>query len=307
MRKTRKQLAILGLAALATSFASVGVAKAAFGPGEAFGFVWTEWGAAESTETVEITAKQGKSLVTQRYVLEPGFDGLWPTHPGPQSIMNVEGGALQAYEGCGTEAKSWDPGKAYYRDGSTSPHGMRVTNTGSENVHLIVTWIDVDPADPFNSLPMGGQERVNAACAAPSMEKFKQLEYGRGPAATDIPWNHVAGTMTISMDWLVAPRWQFVWHTHPPTFITHLNGTGFREYIGCDVTLTWEPNVNYLHSPGAYSRPQERARNIDYDDNARFMTMFTQAPKQRQRGQIPVEFTAPPDGCMTDGTVTRTD
>lgn len=306
MRKSRKQLAILGLAALAMTFSSVGVAKAAFGPGEVFGFVWTEWGAAESTETVEITAKQGKSLVTQRYILKPGFDGLWPTHQGPQSVMNVEGPGVQTYEGCGTEMVTWESGKAYYRDGSASPHGLRVTNTGSEAAELIVTWVDVNPADPHNSLPWGDEANVRGACTAPSMENFKHHEYGRGPAATDIPWNHVAGTMTISMDWLVAPRWQFVWHTHPPTFITHLRGN-LREYIGCDVTLDWEQDVNYLHSPGAYSRPQERARNIDYDDNAQFMTMFTQAPKQRTRGQIPVEFTAPPDGCLTDGTVTRLD
>jgi hypothetical protein len=307
MRKPLKQLALLGFAALATSLTSVGVAKAAFGPGEAFGFVWTEWGAAESTQTVAITGHQGKSLVTQRYILQPGFDGLWPTHQGPQSVMMVEGGGLNTYEGCGTEMVPWENGKAYYRDGSTSPTGLRVTNASSEVTQVIVTYVDVSPDDAFNTLPWGDQANVNAGCTAPSSEGFKHHEYGRGPAATDIPWDHEAGTMTISMQWDVAPRWQFVWHTHPPTFITHLRGTGFREYIGCDITLDWEPNVNYLHSPGAYSRPQERARNIDYDDNAEFMTMFTKAPKQRTRGQIPVEFTAPPDGCLTDGTVTRTD
>jgi hypothetical protein len=119
MRKPWKQLALVGIATLMASTASVGVARAAFGPGEAFGFVWTEWGAAESTETVSITAKKGKSLVTQRYIIQPGWDGLWPTHQGPQSIMIVEGGGLQAYEGCGSEMKAWETGKAYYRESPT--------------------------------------------------------------------------------------------------------------------------------------------------------------------------------------------
>ena len=307
MRKPWKKIALVGVLALTTSLGSVGVAKAALGPGEAFGWVWTEWGAAESTESMSVTAHKGKSLVTQRYIIKPGWDGLWPTHQGIQSIMVVEGGGLQAFPGCGSDMKPWETGKAYLLEGSKNPQGVRVTNASGEVTQVIVTFVDVDPNDPFNTIPMGSEENVRAACTKPNMEGFKHHEYGRGPAATDIPWDHEAGTMTISMDWLVAPRWQFVWHTHPPTFITHLAGTGFREYIGCDITLTWEPNVNYLHSPGAYSRPQERARNIDYDDNARFMTMFTKAPKQRTRGQIPVEFTAPPDGCMTDGTVTRTD
>jgi len=306
MRKTRKQLATFGLIALAMSFASVGIAKATFGPGETFGFTWTEYGSAESTQTVAITAHQGKSLVTQHYTMEPGFDGLWPTHQGPQSIMMVEGGNLNTYEGCGSTMVPWEHGKAYYRDGSTSPHGLRVTNASKDQVQLIVTYIDVSPDDAYSTLPNGDPANVRGACTAPSTKGFSYYEYNRGPAATDIPWNHVAGTMTISMDWNVAPRWQFVWHTHPPTFITHESGV-LREYIGCDLTLDWDPNWTYLHSPGAYSRPQERARNISYVDNARFMTMFTQAPKSRQRGQIPVEFTAPPNGCLTDGTVTRLD
>ncbi len=306
MRKTRKHIALLGLAALAGSLTSVGVAKASFGPGEVFGFVWTEWGSAESQETVKITAHQGKSLVTQRYIIQPGWDGLWPTHQGPQSIMMVEGGSLSTYENCGSEMVSWDNGKAYYRDGSTAPHGLRVTNAGQEPVQVIATYIDVSPDAAFNTLPQADDAFVRGACIAPSTKGFKHHEYARGPAATDIPWDHEKGTMTISMDWMVAPRWQFVWHTHPPTFITSLRGS-IREYIGCDVTLDWEQNMTYLHSPGAYDRPQERARNIDYDDNAEFMTMFTKAPKQRTRGQIPVEFTAPPNGCLSDGTVTRTD
>jgi hypothetical protein len=307
MRKPWKQLALVGALALTTSLGSVGVAKAAFGPGEAFGFVWTEWGSAESTESMAVTAHKGKSLVTQRYIIKPGWDGLWPTHQGIQSIMVVEGGGLQSFSGCGSDMKPWETGKAYLLEGSKNPQGVRVTNASSEVTQVIVTFVDVDPNDHFSTIPWGSDENVRSACTKPSSEGFKMHEYGRGPAATDIPWDHEAGTMTISMQWDVAPRWQFPWHTHPPTFITHLRGTGFREYIGCDITLTWEPNVNYLHSPGAYSRPQERARNIDYDDNAEFMTMFTKAPKQRTRGQIPVEFTSPPDGCMTDGTVTRTD
>ena len=307
MRKTWKQLALVGVATLMVSLGSVGVARAAFGPGEAFGFVWTEWGSAESQETVSITAHKGKSLVIQRYIIQPGWDGLWPTHQGMQSIMIVEGGGLQAYDGCGTNAKPWETGKAYIFDGSKSPQGMRVTNASSEVTQVIATYVDVDPNDHFSTLPWGDEANVRAACTKPSDEGFKMHEYGRGPAATDIPWDHEAGTMTIAMQWDVAPRWNFVWHTHPPTFITHLRGTSFREYVGCDVTLDWEPNVNYLHSPGAYSRPQERARNLDYDDNAEFITMFTKAPKQRNRGQIPVEFTGPPDGCTTDGYVTRTD
>jgi len=302
----RKRIALLGVASLAVSLFGVGTAKAVFGPGEAFGFVWSEWGSAESTQTVKITAHKGLSLVTQRYIIQPGWDGLWPTHQGPQSIMMVEGGGLNTYEGCGSEMVPWENGKAYYRDGSQSPHGLRVTNAGSEPVQLIVTYIDVNPNDYFSTLPWGDPANVRGACTQPNMKGFKMHEYGRGPAATDIPWDHEKGTMTISMNWYVSPRWQFVWHTHPPTFITNLRGS-LREYIGCDLTLDWDQDVNYLHSPGAYDRPQERARNIDYNDMTEFMTMFTKAPKTRSRGQIPVEFTAPPNGCLTDGTVTRLD
>jgi len=306
MRKPRKQIALLGLAALATSLVGVGAARASFGPGESFGFTWSELGSAESTQTVKITAHQGKSLVTQRYILQPGFDGLWPTHQGPQSISMVEGGSLNTYEGCGTEMVPWEHGKAYYREGAMSPHGLRVTNAGSEPIQLIVTYIDVPATDNFSTLPMGDPALARGACTQLSDKGFKMHEYGRGPAATDIPWDHQQGTMTVAMNWVVAPRWQFVWHTHPPTFITNLHGS-LREYIGCDLTLDWDMDYTYLHSPGAYNRPQERARNVSYADVNEFLIMFSKAPKSRSRGQIPVEFTAPPNGCLTDGTATRTD
>jgi len=306
MRRPHRHIALLGLAALGASLFTVGAAKASFGPGEAFGFTWTEWGSAEATQSVKIMGHQGKSLVTQRYIMQPGWDGLWPTHQGPSMILNVQGGALNTYEGCGTQMVPWEAGKAYYHEGAQSPHGLRVTNAGKEPVQVIAVYIDVSPDDAFNSIPWGDPANVRGACTAPSMKGFKEYEYGRGPAATDIPWDQEAGTMTLSMDWMVAPRWQFVWHTHPPTFITSLHGS-LREYIGCDLTLDWEQNMNYLHSPGAYNRPQERARNISYTENSEFMTMFSKAPKTRTRGQIPVEFTAPPNGCLTDGTATRTD
>jgi hypothetical protein len=302
----RKRIALLGIVSLGATLLTVGSAKAVFGPGEAFGFTWSEWGSAEVQQSVKITAHKGLSLVTQRYILQAGFDGLWPTHQGPQQIMMVEGGALNTYEGCGTDMVPWELGKAYYRDGSQSPHGLRVTNAGKEPIQLIAVFIDVSPNDAFSSLPMGSSENVRGACTQPSTKGFKMHEYGRGPAATDIPWDQEKGTMDVAMNWLVAPRWQFVWHTHPPTFITNLRGS-LREYIGCDLTLDWDQDMTYLHSPGAYDRPQERARNIDYNDMSEFIALFSKAPKTRARGQIPVEFTAPPNGCLTDGTVTRLD
>jgi hypothetical protein len=315
MRSIRTKLLVAGVGAVALVLTSVGGAYATFGPGEAFGFVWTEYGAVTAQESVDLVAKKGKSLVTQRYIIPAGFNGLWPTHQGANYIMHIRGGALKGYENCADEGRDFVPGAGYFRDGAAAPLGMRLENVGSDDAELIVVWLDVNPADPHNSLPWGSEELVNGACVPRATQPvyengnvgFDHYEYARGPAHTDIPWSHEQGLAVIAMRFLTAPQWHFNWHTHPPTFITHLRGTGFREYIGCDITLTWEPNVNYLHSPGAYSRPQERARNIDYDDNAEFMTMFTKAPKQRTRGQIPVEFTAPPDGCMTDGTVTRTD
>jgi len=306
MRKTRRNIALLGILSLGASLFTAGAAKAVFGPGEAFGFTWSEWGSAESQSTQKITAHQGLSLVTQRYIIQPGFDGLWPTHQGPQSIMMVEGPGLQTYDGCGTTMVPWELGKAYYREGAQSPNGLRVTNEGKEPTQLIVSFIDVSPNDAFNSLPWGDPALVRGACTQPSTKGFKMHEYGRGPAATDIPWDHEKGTVTLAMNWLVSPRWQFVWHTHPPTFITNLRGS-LREYIGCDLTLDWDQDMTYLHSPGAYDRPQERARNIDYNDMSEFLALFTKAPKTRQRGQIPVEFTAPPNGCLGDGTVNRLD
>jgi len=309
VRKPRKHIqhiALFGVVAFATSLVGVGVAKATFGPGEAFGFTWTEFGSAESQQTVKIMGHQGKSLVTQRYIIQPGWDGLWPTHQGPSMVLNVQGGALSTYEGCGTDMVPWEAGKAYYHEGAMSPHGLRVTNAGSEPVQVIATYIDVDPNDAFNSIPWGDPANVRGACTQPSTKGFTHEEYGRGPAATDIPWDQEKGTMTLAMIWNVAPRWQFVWHTHPPTFITNLHGS-LREYIGCDLTLDWDQNMNYLHSPGAYNRPQERARNISYTENSEFITMFSKAPKTRTRGQIPVEFTGPPNGCLTDGYATRLD
>src|SRR5579872_7329598 len=306
MRKSQRHIALLGIAALATSLLGVGAAKAAFGPGEAYGFTWTEWGSAEMTQSVKILAHQGKSLVTQRYIIQPGWDGLWPTHQGPSVVLNVLGGNLNTYDACGADMVPWEHGKGYYVEGAQHPHGIRVTNPGSETVQVIVSYIDVNPNDAFNTIPWGDPANVRAACTAPNDKGFKHHEYGRGPAATDIPWDQEAGTMDIAMDWMVAPRWQFVWHTHPPTFITNFRGS-LREYIGCDLTLDWDQDVTYLHSPGAYNRPQERARNISYTDNSEFMTMFSKAPKTRTRGQIPVEFTAPPNGCLGDGTATRTD
>lgn len=303
MRNVRKQLLLLGLASALVVSGSVGVARATFGPGEAFGFVWTEWGSAVAQETVDIVAKQGKGIATQRYIIPPGYSGLWPTNPAPHVVMHLDGSAVNTYENCGDEAKTWEKGKSYYRDGSMSTHGMRLENRSSDNAELMVAWVDINPADAHNTLPWGSDELVRGACAAPAPFKFH--EYGRGPAWTDIPWSHEQGLWVIAMDFLVAPQWHFNWHTHPPTFITHLRGT-MREYIGCPEIIDWAQDVTYLHSPNNFGRPQERAKNTDDSESAQFLVMFSKGPKDRQRGQIPVTFTGPPNECKTDGFTTNT-
>ncbi|MGH9021810.1 MAG: hypothetical protein ACRDV9_01700 [Acidimicrobiia bacterium] len=303
MRSLRTKLLISGVAAGALVLGSVGGASAVFGPGEAFGFVWTEYGAVEAQETVDLVAKQGKSLVTQRYVIPPNFSGLWPTHQGPNYVMHVKGSSVNTYEGCGSEAVTWDQGKGYYRDGSASPQGMRLENPNSDDAELIVVWLDVNPADAHNTLPYGTEELKQGACT-PAVD-IPHYEYARGPAHTDIPWSHEQGTFVIAMHFLTSPQWHFQWHTHPPTFITHLRGPE-REYIGCPEIIDWQPNVTYLHSPGAFGRPQERAKNVSNDEATEFWVMFSKGPAQRVRGSIPVTFTGPPEECVTDGTLTNT-
>lgn len=314
MRSIRKQLLIAGVAAAALVMTSVGSAYAVFGPGEQFGFVWSEYGAVEAQESVDLVAKQGKSLVTQRYDIPSGFDGLWPTHPGPNYIMHTSGSALNTYEGCGAEAKVWEPGKGYYRDGAASPQGMRVQNAGSADAELVVVWLDVNPADPANSLPWGSDELRNGGCVAPASSPtyengysagFEYYDYARGPAHTDIPWSHEQGLYVIAMHFLTSPQWHFNWHTHPPTFITNTRGNE-REYIGCPEIIDWQPNVTYLHSPNNFGRPQERAKNTSNDEITEFWVMFSKGPKERVRGSIPVTFTGPPNGCVTDGFLTNT-
>jgi hypothetical protein len=314
MRSIRKQLLIAGVAAAALVMTSVGVSFAAMGPGEQFGFVWSEYGAVESQDTIDLVAKQGKSLVTQRYHIPPGFNGLWPTHQGPNYIMHIKGSALSISENCSAdEPRLWEPGKGYYRDGSLAPQGARVVNKGSDDAELIVVWLDVNPADAPHSLPWGSEELKRGACAAPvetpvlesGSKGFKYYDYGRGPAHTDIPWSHEQGLFVVAMDFATSPQWHFNWHTHPPTFITHLRGPE-REYIGCPEIIDWQENVTYLHSPSNFGRPQERAKNISNDEHTQFWVMFSKAPKERVRGSVPVTFTGPPEGCTTDGFLTNT-
>jgi hypothetical protein len=303
MRSVRKKSLVLAVTSATVVLGMVGVARATFGPGENFGFVWTEYGSAESQETVQLVGHMGKALVTQRYIIPHGFDGLWPTLPGPNVNMMIKGAALKTYEGCGGDEKVWEVGKSYYRDGAASPQGMRVVNNGSADTELVVVWLDVNPAEPQNSIPWGSQERVSGACAKPA--PFGHYEYARGPAYTDIPWSHEKGTMVVAMDFLTSPQWHLNWHTHPPTFITHLRGTE-REFIGCPEIIDWQPNITYLHSPNNFGRPQERAKNMSNTEANQFWVMFTKAPKERFRGQIPVTFTGPPNGCVTDGFTTNT-
>ena len=313
MRSIRTKLLVAGVGAAALVLTSVGGAYATFGPGEAFGFVWTEYGAVQAQETVDLVAKRGKSLVTQRYIIPAGFNGLWPTHQGPNYIMHVRGSAVNGYENCGGEARVMEPGKGYYRDGAAAPQGMRLEHVGSDAAELIVVWLDVNPADPQNSLPRGSDELVRGACVAPASAPvyengnvgFDYYEYGRGPAHTDIPWSHEQGLNVIAMHFLTAPQWHFNWHTHPPTFITNLVGNE-REYIGCPEIIDWQPNVTYLHSPNNFGRPQERAKNLSNDEATEFWVMFSKGPNPRSRGSIPVTFTGPPNECVTDGFLTNT-
>jgi hypothetical protein len=313
MRSIRTKLLVAGVGAAALVLTSVGVAFAALGPGEQFGFVWSEYGAVASEDTVDLVAKQGKSVVTQKIEVPAGFSGLWPTHQGPNYIMHIKGSKVNTYENCAGDPRVWEPGKGYYRDGSLAPQGMRIDNPNSDTAELIVVWLDVNPADAAHTLPWGSEELVRGACAAratsPVHESgevgYRYYDYGRGPAHTDIPWSHSKGLFVVAMDFTTSPQWHFNWHTHPPTFITHLRGPE-REYIGCPEIIDWEENVTYLHSPSNFGRPQERAKNISDDEHTQFWVMFSKAPKERVRGSVPVTFTGPPDGCTTDGFTTNT-
>lgn len=300
MQRVHKRLIVIGTLAVAMVLSSVTAGVATFGPGHVEGFVWTQYGEGVSQDTVQITAKEGKSIVTQRYSFEPGYKGLWPTHPG-ESVVIVNKGTLTTYENCG-EKSSWEHDKSYYRNGAASPKGMLVQNDGADPVEILVTFFDVPAGDADGTVPWGDPGRVAAACATPAA--FTHYEYGRGVAYTDIPFAQEKGTRIVMQSFVVAPGWHFNWHTHWPTFVVNQRGS-MKEWIGCEKTVFWKPGTAYLHSPGTFGRPQERAKNVS-DEPSEFFAWFSKVPSTHVKGMVPFEPKPPPDGCLSDGTVANT-
>jgi len=109
-------------------------------------FSFTEHGRAVIHEAGTMHLEEGKSLVVQTHVLEPGFRAPWHRHPDSSWVVMLRGELHVAFS-C-TDRQVWRAGSAYF-----NPPVETAVNEGTEPVELVVIYPNVPADHPAGTVP----------------------------------------------------------------------------------------------------------------------------------------------------------
>jgi hypothetical protein len=275
----------LVLALLLTS-----VTAASGGPRGTFSYNEEGRALAHSSATINVAANS--TIVLQKFLLQPGFKGLWPAEAGNTLIL-VKHGALATYAHC-TDKEMWEAGHAYFRPGGDGEAGVLVKNEGKEAAELVAAFFNAPSGQPAGAVPAA--QSTAGECAAPGA--FSPTEIGRVVTYGGGKIEMEAGKQVVVQSFLVEPGFNFFWHKHPgPTVVLQKRGT-ITEYMNCTEKLVWEPGYAYLHAPGHHGHAQETAKN-EGKDTADFVVLFFNVPEWHPAPLVPRNVEPPPDGCPT--------
>lgn len=285
MRRLPLSIALVAVVTMLSTSAASG------GPPGTFEYEEVGRGMIHNSGTIE--EQVGRDVVLQTLVLEPGFSGLWPTHPG-EGLVVVTKGTVAAYANC-TDKEMWETGHAYLRDGGQPGHtNTLVKNEGKDPAELVVAFFRVPKGEPAGSVPWGPPS--TAECAPRG--SFSPTEIGRTLVYDKDSLEVVSGKQVVVQSFVVEPGFNFFWHQHPgPTIVLQRAGT-ITEYTNCDETELWEPGFAYIHTPGHHGNHQETAKN-EGKETALFDVIFFNVWEWHQAPLVPRDVQPPPSGCPT--------
>lgn len=257
-------------------------------------FEYHEDGRAIAHNNADIDIQVGSNVVLQTFALEPGFNGLWPTHPG-NTLVLVKKGVVNTYLNC-TDKEVWDTGHAYFRPaGRDGNQNTLVKNEGKEPAELIVAFFDVPSGEAAGAVP-GNPDAAAGECAPRGA--FKATELGRVQSYDKGTLEMQAGKNVVVQSFVVEPGFNFFWHKHPgPTIVLQNSGT-IMEYTNCKDRELWEPGYAYVHTPGHHGNNQETAKN-EGKETAEFVVIFFNVPEWHPAPLVPRDVQPPPNGCPT--------
>ncbi|HEY3238391.1 MAG TPA: hypothetical protein VGL92_02415, partial [Acidimicrobiia bacterium] len=258
--------------ALASATLLVPVSASSRGPDGTFEY--HEDGRALAHSNAVIDVKGATNVVMQTFVLEPGFNGLWSTHPG-DTLVVVKKGSLTTSPDCAGK-EMWEAGHAYFLPAGSQGHGdTLVRNEAKEPVELIVTFFDV-PSDQAAGTVPASEAPAGGTCAPPGA--LTPTELGRVLTYDADKLEIQAGKNIVVQSFVVEPKFNFFWHQHPgPTLVFQNKGT-ITEYTNCTERELWEPGYAYIHTPGHHGQHQETAKN-EGKDTAEFVVIFFNVPE----------------------------
>jgi hypothetical protein len=246
-------------------------------------------GIAHQSATIDVPAYS--TVVVQKFVLPPGFSGLWPAAAGDTLILAKQG-ALATFLNC-AEKQMWETGQIYLR-AAGDPKDLLVKNEGKDPAELIVTFFNAPPNQPKGAMPAAGT--AGSGCAPRG--SFTPTEMSRVVNYTSNTLEMEQGKLVVMQSFLVEPGFNFWWHRHPgPTIVLQRAGT-IMEYMGCAHKLQWDPGYAYIHTPGHHGHSQETAKN-EGKDTADFIVIFFNVPDWHPAGVPPRNVEPPPTECPT--------
>jgi quercetin dioxygenase-like cupin family protein len=280
------------VSALVSATLMVSGSAAGRGPDGTFEYHEDGRGIAHSNAVIDV--KQATTVVMQTFMLDPGFNGLWSTHPGDTLIV-VKGGSLAAYANC-ADKEMWEGGHAYFRPAGRPGHGNTlIKNEGKAPAELVVTFFDVPSDQPAGSVP-AAVPPAGETCAPPGTLTPTELSRVLTYDADKIEIQ--AGKNLVVQSFVVEPGFNFFWHKHPgPTLVFQNKGT-ITEYTTCTEQELWEPGYAYIHTPGHHGQNQETAKN-EGKDTAEFVVIFFNVPEWHPAPLVPRDVQPPPSDCPT--------
>jgi hypothetical protein len=267
-------------------------APAAKGAGPPYTASANEEGRGIAHESAVIDVPANSTVLVQKFVLQPGFSGLWPANRGDTLIV-ANSGALATFANCADKA-TWEAGHAYLRRAGAAPADLLVKNEGKEPVELVVAFFNAPAGQPKGSVP--SLEPPAPGCAAQGT--FSPTELGRVVNYSHDTLEMEAGKLVVVQSFLVEPGFNFWWHRHPgPTIVVQNAGT-ITEYMDCHHKVLWEPGFAYVHTPGHHGHGQMTAKN-EGKETADFLVLFFNVPEWHPAGVPPRNVEPPPSECPT--------
>ncbi len=284
MRRLPLSIALVAAVMMLSTSAAIG------GPPGTFEYHEVGRGMAHNSATIE--EQLGQNVALQTLVLEPGFSGLWSTHPGDNLVI-VKSGTVTAYRNC-TDKEVWSTEHAYLRDAGQPGHANTlVKNEGKDPAELVVAFFGVPTDQPAGAVPWA--TAAPAGGCAPR-GNFSPTELGRVLVYDKDQLEVKAGKKVVVQSFVVEPGFNFFWHTHPgPTIVLQKAGT-IMEYTNCDKQELWEPGYAYIHTPGHHGQHQETAKN-EGKETAIFDVIFFNVWEWHPSPLVPRDVQPPPSGC----------